>query len=295
MRRILLWSIVGLGLTALVHVSPARAQASADQTTAFLQVVEMRVHVAHAPIYAAPRRNADVVHTLAWNERVLVLGQAGSFYKVVHPAEGPQGYVRGTQLRPTSHPLHRSERPADLRRRERYVGARFDLQGGVAFPYASASFANGYRPGLDVGARLSYPVAGPLGITVRMAYRQFGLGDGTRASFDPSDIDVHGRALSMLAGAAGLDLTAFRGRRIAFVATVDGGVYHLAADDAVSTTPNLFDGTSAVAWGGSAAVRLSLRLGTAFRFFLEPSYEVIRAPFEDVHFVPMRIGVSFER
>lgn len=294
MRRLLLWATVWLSLVAFAHERDAVAQPVAGETTAFHQVVEMRVHVTHAPIYAAPRRNAEVVHTLAWNERLLVLGQAGTFYKVVHPEDGPQGYVLGTQLRPTSHPLHQSEMPADLRRQERYVGARFDLQGGIAIPYAAPSFADGYSPGLDVGARFSYLVAGPVGITARMSYRQFGQRDAAR-SLRPGNIDIQGRALSILTGAVGLDLTAFRGHLVAFVATVDGGVYHLAAHETVSAVHNPFGAASAVAWGGGASVRLSLRVGAAVRFFLEPSYEVIRAPAGDVHLVPARIGFSLER
>lgn len=294
MRRTLLLTITLLGLGILARGQSAAAQPS-DEATALLQVVEMRVHVVHAPIYAAPRRNAEVVRTLAWNEQVLVLAQAGKFYRVIHPEGGPQGYVLGTQLRPTSHPLHQAEKPDDLRREERYVGARFDVHGGIAVPHRSQAFADGYRSGLDVGARFSYPIAGPVGVTTRMSYRQFGAGDGTARPLRWSNIDVRGRALSVFAGAAGLDLTMFRGHWIAFVASVDGGIYHVAVDDAVPEAKDPFGAASSIAWGGSASLRVSLRMGAAVRLFLEPGYEVIRTASDDTHLLPARIGLSFER
>ena len=294
MKRCLLLIFALFGLSAPMPVQPATAQAS-QEAAEFLQVIEMRVHVTHAPIYAAPRRNAEVVNTLAWNERILALAQTGAFYKVILPEGGPQGYILGIHLRPTSHPLHQSEMPEDLRREQRYVGARFDLQGGVAIPYRSHTFAEGYRPGWDIGARLSYPVAGPLGITARMGYRQFGEGNGRLRPLRPSTVDVRGRALSVLTGAMGVDLTAFRGHLIAFVATVDGGVYHVTVDESVPEAQNPFGATSSVMWGGSVALRLSLRLGSGARFFLEPSYEMIQTPSSNVYLFPARIGFSLER
>lgn len=293
MRRTLLLTI-GLISMCLASTPYAAAQPS-QEAMALLQVVEMRVHVTHAPIYAAPRRNAEVVHTLAWNERILALAQMGKFYRVILPDGGPQGYVLGTQLRPTSHPLHQSQVPPDLRRQRHYVGARFDLYGGIVVPHRSEQLVDGFRPGLDVGARLSYPIAGPLGIAVRMSYRQFGESHGSEGPLQPRNIDVRGRALSVFTGAVGMDLTAFRGHWIAFVGAVDGGLYHVTVDDAVAAAHNPFGSPSSIAWGGSASLRVSLRLGPVVRFFLEPSYEVIQTPSETAHLVPARIGFSFER
>lgn len=274
--------------------SPAAAQSS-EAAVAFNQVIDMRVRVAHAPMYAAPRRNASVVNTLAWNERVLALAQVGSFYKVVHPEGGPQGFILSTQLRSAVNPLRAEEMPADVRRARQFIGVRFDVQGGVAVPHRSSSFADAYRPGASLGVRLSYPVAGPLGLTARLAYRQFGRGGSTALPPVPDDIDVQGRDLSLLAGALGGDFTLFRGRRLAFVASLDGGVYHARVDERVPPQDNPFASASALAGGGSASFRASLRVGGPVRLFAEPSYEVIRPAAGAIHLLAARVGISLER
>lgn len=292
MYRTLFFATLLLWIGALPSTTTAQSVRSSAE---FLQVIEMRVRVAHAPMYAAPRRNAEVVNTLAWNERILALAQVGLFYRVVHPEGGPQGYILSTQLRSAVNPLRADEMPNDLRREQRYVGARFDLMGGVAVPYRSASFADGYRPGASVGARLSYPLGGVVGLTARMSYRQFGQGSGGPLLPRPRDVDVRGRDLSLLTGALGIDLTLFRGHFLAFVATVDGGVYHALVDDAVPPLQNPFRKMTALTWGGSASFRASVRLWRGLRLFAEPSYEVVRAHSEWLHVLPARVGISIER
>lgn len=277
---------------------PSGAQTS-NEATEFVHVIDMRVQVAHAPLYAAPRQNAEVLHTLAWNERILVLAQVGSFYKVVRPEGGPQGYIRSTQLRSAVNPLRAAEMPEDLRRRRTYVGARFDLQGGVAVPHGASTFSESFRPGVGLGARLSYPLRGALGLTARMAYRQFAYaGESTSPRWPPHvlpQVDVHARDLTLLAGALGLDLTLFRGHWMAFVATVDGGAYHIVIDESVPALQRSMASTATWAWGGSAAIRMSVRLGTRVRLFAEPSYEMVRTEAGGWQFLPARIGLSLER
>jgi len=292
MYRIFLLSLLLVGGTLLP--APAAAQ-SPSNATAFLQVIEMRIRVAHAPMYAAPRRNAEVVRTLAWNERLLALAQVGAFYRVVHPEGGPQGYILSTQLQSAHHPLQAEAMPEAVRRDLRFVGARFDLLGGVAIPYRSSSFADGYRPGASVGARLSFPLGGPVGLTARMAYRQFGRGRSGALIPPLRAVDVRGRDLSLLAGTLGLDLTLFRGHILAFVAAADGGVYHARVDDAVLPRQNPFREATAWTWGGTVSFQASARLAHGVRLFVEPSYEVIRAEPSWLHMVPARIGLSLER
>lgn len=283
--------IVGAGML------PSRTAAqSAPSSTPFVQVVEMRVRVAHAPMYASPRRNARVVNTLAWNERLLALAQVGAFYQVVQPEGGPQGYILNTQLRSAVNPLRADEMPADLRRRQNFIGARLDVSGGIAVPYRSSSFADGFQPGGSIEARLSYPLHGPVGFTARMSYRQLGRGNAPAANgLRLQDVDIQGRDLSLLAGALGLDLTLFRGHLLAFVATVDGGAYHAQVDEAVPALQNPFRAGSTLTWGGSGAFRASLRMGGALRIFAEPGYEVVRAESAWVHMLTARVGISLER
>jgi hypothetical protein len=109
-------------------------------------------------------------------------------------------------------------------------------------------------------------------------------------------IDVRGRDLSMLSGAIGFDLTAFRGHWIAFVATADGGVYHIiASGTGGGKTYATGDAASLFAWGGSVSIRMSARLGGPVRLFAEPGYEVVRSDQGALHLLPMRVGVSLER
>lgn len=283
--------IVGAGML------PSRSVAqSTPSSTTFAQVVEMRVRVAHAPVYAAPRRNAQVVNTLAWNERLLALAQVGSFYKVVQPEGGPQGYILHTQLRSAVNPLRVDEMPADLRRRQNFIGARLDVSGGIAVPYRSSSFADGFQPGGSIEARLSYPLRGPVGITARMSYRQLGRGNAPAATgLRLQDVNIQGRDLSLLAGALGLDFTLFRGHILAFVATADGGAYHAQVDEAVPPSQNPFRAASVLTWGGSGAFRASVRMGGALRFFAGPGYEVVRARTEWMHLLTARVGITLER
>lgn len=292
MYRTLLFASLLVWTTTLPASTAAQ---SARSSTEFLQVIEMRVRVAHAPMYAAPRQNAEVVNTLAWNERILAMAQVGSFYRVVHPEGGPHGYILSTQLRSAVNPLRPEKMPDDLRRQQRYVGARFDLLGGVALPYRSSSFADGFRPGASVGARLSYPLGRAIGVTARMSYQQFGQGHSELPIPQLRDLDVRGRDLSLLAGALGLDLTLFRGHFLAFVATVDGGVYHALVDDGVPAGQNPFRRLTALTWGGSASLRVSVRLGPGLRFVAEPGYEVVRARPDGLHVLPIRIGISLAR
>lgn len=294
MVRTSVWLVA---LLLALSARPQRTVAQSGQDVAsFQHAIEMRVRVAHAPIYNAPRRTADVVRTLAWNERLLVLRQNGSFYHVVAPAEGLQGYVLSTQLRAANRPLGEDDMPEDLRRRRNYVGARFDVQAGVAVPYRSAAFANQFNPGSSIDVRLSHPLSGPLGLAARISYRQFGRVDEAASLPLQERIDVRGRDLSMLSGAIGFDLTAFRGHWIAFVATADGGVYHIIASGTGGRdTYATGDAASLFAWGGSVSIRMSARLGGPVRLFAEPGYEVVRSDQGALHLLPMRVGLSLER
>jgi len=293
MLRIATW------LAALTMVSialpPLAVGQGADGTPPLRHAVEMRVRVAHAPLHSRARQNAEVLRTLAWNERVLVLRQKGAFYHVVDPAEGLQGYILSTQLRATTAPLKAAEMPRDLRRRRNYVGTRFDVQAGVAVPHRMASFADGFNPGASIDVRLSHPLSGPLGLTARIAYRQFGRSEGGAMAPLSERIDVRGRDLSLLAGVVGVDLTAFRDHWVAFVATVDGGAYHVVASTSPPHTERFLGEASSLAWGGSASARLSVRVGGPVRLFAEPGYEVVWADGSTLHLIPMRIGLSLER
>lgn len=108
-------------------------------------------------------------------------------------------------------------------------------------------------------------------------------------------VDVQGRDLSLLAGVVGVDLTAFRGHWIAFVATVDGGAYQVVASTSAPDTERFLGEASSLAWGGSASARLSVRVGGLVRLFAEPGYEVVWADGSTLHLIPMRIGLSLER
>ncbi len=274
---------------------PSAAAQSSQPAVEFNQVIAMRIRVAHAPMYAVPRWNAEAVRTLAWNERLLALAQVGSFYRVVHPEGGAQGYVLSTHLQSANRPLQAEAMPEAVRRELRFVGARFDVLGGVAVPYRSASFADGYRPGVSMGARLSFPLRGALGLTARMSYRQFGRGAGGPLIPRLRDVDMRGRDLSLLTGALGLDLTLFRSRFLAFVAAVDGGMYHTLVANTVSSDQNPFRERATLTWGGSASFQVGVRLGHGVRLFAAPSYEIIRARPDWLHILPVRVGLSLER
>jgi hypothetical protein len=293
MLRIAAW-LAALTMIPIALPPSAMGQGTGE-TPPFRHAVEMRVRVAHAPLHTRARQNAEVIRTLAWNERVLVLRQEGPFYHVVEPVEGLQGYVLSTQLRATTAPLGAADMPEDLRRRRNYVGTRFDVQAGVAVPYRMASFADGFNPGASIDVRLSHPLSGPLGLTARIAYRQFGRSDGGTVAPLPEQIDVRGRDLSLLAGAVGIDLTAFRGHWIAFVATVDGGPYHAVASTGELNEKPVLGEASSLAWGGSASARITARVGGPVRLFAEPGYEIVWADDSTLHLVPMRIGLSLER
>lgn len=283
-------AFVGMSL-----VPASTAAQSSPATTTLRHVIEMRVQVAHAPIYTAPRRNAEVVHTLAWNEPLLALAQTGAFYRVVQPEGGHQGYVLSTHLHPTEHPLGGADMPDAVRRAQRFVGARLDIQASLAVPVASSDGGEAFRAAVGAGMRLAYPVAGPVGLTARVAYQQFGPAERAVTARGVRPLDWRQRDLTVMAGALGMELAAFRGRRIALAAIVDAGAYHVGVDDRIAPAQNPFGRATTLTWGGSASVQLSIRLGGAVRLFAESGYEVIRASGSDVHLWPARGGVSLER
>ena len=173
MRRTL--TLVAVWGAALALALPPLAAAQGGAAFAGPpQTLLMEVHLDDVRAYAAPRTDAAVVAVYARDERVMAVERAGPYYKVVRPGGGSVGYVLGTALVPLEgggadvYGLGGPRPPAR---------ARFDLYGGVAVPRGAAAFADGYGPGLDVGARMSYGVTDRLGLTARFAYSRFGQGE----------------------------------------------------------------------------------------------------------------------
>ena len=297
----------------------AMPQGAAAQGRAALagqpQALLMQVHLDDVRAYAAPRTDAAVVAVYARNEQVMAVDKAGPYYKVVRPGGGSVGYVLGAGLVPLEgtgadvYPIGGPQPPAR---------ARFDLYGGVAVPRGAEAFADGYGPGLDVGARMSYGVTDALGLTARFSYSRFGQGERDLSADNVVRSLAEETSASLLSGALGLDVKLLGAGPVAFRLILDGGVYHAVvnevvedenigyeetrtaerargdapAHDAPDVRATAFAEGTFTELGGSAAFRMSVRVGPAVHLFLEPSYELIRTNPEATHYAPLRLGFS---
>ena len=310
MRQTLI--LVAVWGAALATALPFRAAAQGHAAPAGpSQTLLMEVHLEGVRAYAAPRTDAAVVAVYARDERVMAVEKVGPYYKVVRPGGGHVGYVLGAELVPLPNAdVYAMGGPRPPAR------ARFDLYGGVAVPRGAAAFAEGYGPGLDVGARMSYGAAGPLGLTARFAYSRFGAGEPDLTADNVRSSLAEATSVSLLAGALGLDLKLLRAGPVAFRLLVDGGIYHAVVSEGAKATdvrqgetsgagqrgegalgtsdvrPRAFAEGAFTELGGSAALRLSVRVGPAAHLFLEPSYEVVRTAPEATSYAPLRLGFS---
>ena len=314
MRRLLIPIAVWGAALALAAPSHVAAQNGRAALAGHPHALFMRIHMDGARAYAAPRTNAAVVAVYARNEQVMAVEKLGPYYKVVRPGGGAVGYVLGTELVPLGGP-GADVYPGALRPPAR---ARFDLYGGVALPMTAGVFAEAYGPGLDVGVRMNYRFAGPLGLAARLSYSRFGPDEGAlhaEALVDALETDRD--AFSLLSGALGLDLKLLAAGPVAFRILLDGGIYHAVVSEAAgvvdveavdvdyeaaSSAPQggapadeAFAEEAFTEWGGSAAFRLSVRLGSGAHFFLEPGYEVILTESERTQYAPLRLGLSLGR
>ena len=295
---------------ALLFATPFDAAAQRGRTALATQsqALFMQVHLGGARAYAAPRTDAAVVAVYERDEQVMAVEKVGPYYRVVRPGGGNVGYVLGTELVPlpgAGSDFYPVVPPASASR------ARFDLYGGLALPMQNRAFADGYGPGVDVGVRTSYRVAGQIGLTARFSYSRFGPNEGpfTVETLE-NTLDTDRAAFSLLSGALGLDLELLAAGPLAFRVILDGGIYHAIVDAAAQdvapqeeAAQQRFARASAEAfaeeafteWGGSAAFRMSVRLGSVVQLFVEPSYEVILTKPEPTQYAPLRLGLSLGR
>ena len=291
----------------LLVLSPSDVAAQSGRALgAPSQALFMQVHLGGARAYAAPRTDAAVVAVYERDEQVMAVEKVGPYYRVVRPGGGSVGYVLGTELVPlpgVGSDFYPVVPPASASR------ARFDLYGGLALPMQNEAFADGYGPGLDVGVRTSYRIAEQLGLTARFSYSRFGPNTGpfTVEALE-NTLDTDRGTFSLLSGALGFDLEALSAGPLAFRLILDGGIYHaivkapaagiVSQEDAArqrSAPADVFAEKAFTEWGGSAAFRMSLRIGSVAHLFVEPSYEVILTKPEPTQYAPLRLGLSLGR